>query len=61
MKALVQEFSDISNVPYAIYDLSGKIAFESTIQRSREIIDISGLKKGFYILKIILRSLFGKK
>jgi len=39
-------------MPYIIYDLAGRIVDQSTIQDSKVIVDLSGHRKGVYIIKI---------
>jgi hypothetical protein len=42
----------MKDIPYAIFNLGGKIVHQSTLRDSKEIVDISNVRKGMYILKI---------
>jgi hypothetical protein len=46
------EMKSHNEVPYAIYDLTGKVIEQSSISGSRKNIDLSGEKKGVYIMTI---------
>lgn len=41
-----------NSIPYFIYDISGEIVYQSTLNTLKEMIDLSNIKKGMYIIKL---------
>jgi hypothetical protein len=48
---LSEDHHQLHEIPIVIYDIAGKIVFESTFQGPKDVIDLSGKRKGMYILR----------
>jgi ribosomal protein S11 len=52
IKIEVKQYSSLENTIISIYNVQGKLLFQQPLKKDKTELDISGLEKGVYILKL---------